>query len=210
MENDYQIILYIIFGIIYFLFNLLKKKGKPATREEEVQEYEGEGQAEARTSRRETVSDPFDETVGRPKTQFPTSFEELLQEYEGGAEEANRRAEQKVRKVKEVEQEYEPVSEEESRYTEQEAAKRIRETEMRKALQEKASAAARAEVVDQRLSRQRDELLKGEEVVEKEEKRFRAYQKKSKRGRAILEILKNPEGLKNTIVATEILQRKHF
>jgi hypothetical protein len=114
-----------------------------------------------------------------------------------------------VRKVKEADEEYEPVAGE-SIHTEEEVAKRLRETEMRKALQDKASAAARAEVVDKELSRNRDQLLRGEETVSNEEKRFKSYQKKNKRNREILEILRNPESLKNTIVATEILQRKYF
>lgn len=206
-------ILYIFFGLAYFLYGLWKNlRKKPVIREEEETE-EVEAEAAPRRPRREQVSKPFDETVGRPrpKNQFPSSFEELLEEFDGASEEARRKAAQKVRKVKEVDEEYEPVDAAEERaYMEQEAAKRIRETEMRKTLQEKASAVARAEVVDKELSRSRDQLLRGEEKVKNEEKRFKSYQKKNKRNREILEILRNPESLKNTIVATEILQRKYF
>lgn len=206
-------ILYILFGLAYFLYGLWKNlRKKPVTREEEGAE-ESEPQAEARRPGREQVSDPFDERIGRPRpaNQVPSSFEELLEEFEGASEEANRKAEQKVRKVQEVDDEYEPVAgSAESIRSEEEAAKRIRETEMRKTLQDKASAAARAEVTDQELSRKRDQLLKGEEVVATEEKRFKAYRRKNKRSREILKILRNPESLKNTIVATEILRRRHF
>lgn len=206
-------ILYILFGLAYFLYGLWKNlRKKPVIREEEGPE-ETAPQAEARGSRREQVSDPFDERVGRPRpvNQSPSSFEELLEEFEGASEEANRKAEQKVRKVQEVDDEFEPVAgSAESVRSEEEAAQRIRETEMRKTLQDKASAAARAEVTDQELSRTRDQRLKGEEVVAEEEKRFKAYRKKNKRNREILKILQNPESLKNTIVATEILRRKYF
>lgn len=206
-------ILYILFGLAYFLYGLWKNlRKKPVIREEEGPE-ETAPQAETRGARREQVSDPFDERVGRPRPakQFPSSFEELLEEFEGASEEAKRKAEQKVRKVQEVDDEFEPVAgSAESIRSEEEAAQRIRETEMRKTLQDNASAAARAEVTDQELSRNRDKLLKGEEVVAEEEKRFKAYQKKNRRNREILNILRNPESLKNTIVATEILKRKYF
>ena len=206
-------ILYIFFGLAYFLYGLWKNlKKKPVTREEEMPE-EADTQDEPRRHRREKVTDPFDERVGRPRPadQVPSSFEELLGEFEGASAEAQRKADQKVRKVQEVDEEYEPVEgSAENTYTEQDVAERIRQTEMRKTLQEKASAAARAEVVDKELSQRRDQLLRGEEVVTSEERRFRAYQQKSKRGREILKILRNPESLKNTIVATEILRRKHF
>ncbi len=205
-------ILYIFFGLAYFLYGLWKNlKKKPVVREEGGEEG-ADAQVAPPTRRREQVSDPFDETVGRPRPigQYPSSFEELLEEFDGAPEEARQRAEQKVRKVKEIDEEYEPVTGSESTNTEQEAAKRMRETEMRKTLQEKASAAARAEVVEQELRRSRKQRLSGEEAVTAEEKRFEAYQEKNKRGREILKILRNPESLKNTIVATEILQRKYF
>lgn len=208
--DDYQVILYIIFGIIYFIFNILKNKGKPpATLEDEAQEEAG-AEPPVQRRQRETVSNPFDETVGQPRKR-PSSFEELLGEFDDASYEADKRAEEKVKKVKEVEEDYEATYDApDTTFTEQEAEKRMRETEMRKALQEKASAAERAAATDKEVSRKLEETTMELEEQEKPVSERRGGSKENVRRKQILAMLQNPESLKNTIVAAEILKRKHF
>lgn len=208
--DDYQVILYIIFGIIYFIFNILKNKAKPpATLEDEGPE-EADTAASGRPRQQETGSNPFDETVGRPRRR-PSSFEELLGEFEDASYEADKRAEEKVKKVKEVEEDYEATYDApDTTYSEQEAEKRMRETEMRKALQEKASAAERAAATDNEVSRKLEETSMELEEQERPVSERRGGSKENMRRKQILAMLQNPESLRNTIVAAEILKRKHF
>ncbi|WP_017733473.1 hypothetical protein [Nafulsella turpanensis] len=212
MEIDGEI-LYIILGGIYFLYGLWKSfRKKPATLEEDVPEQpEVEVEEPVRPHRRETVSKPFDERVGKPVA-APSSFEDLLQEFKGARAEAEQKAGRKVRKIREAEEEFEAVDgSEEPSQTELEAERRIRETEARKVVQERASAAERAEVVAKELRRQQDQILADAEKV-----RLEGYRKGTgasagnKRRRQILQMLSNPESLKSTMVAAEILKRKYF
>lgn len=208
--DDYQVILYIIFGIIYFIFNILKNKAKPpATLEGEPPEEAGTEQA-GRRRQRETVSDPFDETVGRPRRR-PSSFEELLEEFEEVSYETDRRAAEKVKKVKEVEDDYETTyGAPDTTFSEQEAEKRMRETEMIKTLQEKASAAERAAATENEVSRKLEETSMALEEEVQQPAGRRRKSKENIRRQQILAMLQNPESLRNTIVAAEILKRKHF
>ena len=216
MEINLEV-LYIIIGIIYFIYTVIKNiSSKPATRQDEVPES-AEGEEVQRPHRRETVSKPFDETVGRPINRRPSSFEELLQEFEEATIENRHKetAEEKVKKVQEVDDEFQPAYDTpDYSMTEEEAEKRIRETEARKAMQEKASAIERAEAVDIELSRK----IRSDSGVESSQAGFGASerrvkvggQQKNQRRQQILKMLKNPENLKNTIVASEILRPKHF
>lgn len=207
--DDYQVILYIIFGIIYFIFNILRNKAKPpATHEDETPEEAG-AEPPSQRRQRETVSNPFDETVGRPRKR-PGSFEELLGEFEEASDEADKRASEKVKKVKEVEEDFETTYDApDTTFSEQEAEKRMRETEMIKTLQEKASAAERAAATENEVSRK----LKETSFEPEEQERPLSDRRRSKenmRRKSILAMLQNPENLRNTVVAAEILKRKHF
>lgn len=208
--DDYQVILYIIFGIIYFIFNILKNKAKPpATLEDETPEEAG-AEPPSQRRQRETVSNPFDETVGQPRKR-PGSFEELLGEFEEASYEADKRASEKVKKVKEVEEDFEATTYDapDTTFSEQEAEKRMRETEVIKTLQEKASAAERAAATENEVSRK----LKETSFEPDEQERplsDRRSSKENTRRKSILAMLQNPENLRNTVVAAEILKRKHF
>lgn len=207
--DDYQVILYIIFGIIYFIFNILKNKAKPPATLEDETPQEADAAEPPPRRRRETVSSPFDETVGRPQRR-PSSFEELLQEFQDASGEANRRAEEKVKKVKEVEEDFEATYQApDTSFSEQEVEKRMRETEMRKTLQEKASAAERAAATSNEVSRKLEETSP---ELEEQEQRVseRRGRKENMRRKQILAMLQNPESLRNTVVAAEILKPKHF
>lgn len=207
--DDYQVILYIIFGIIYFIFNLLKKKAKPpATLDDEAGADQGE---QAPSRRGETVTDPFDETVGRPQ-QRPASYEELLGEFESAASEAGKKAEEKVKKVQQYEQSYEASEDApDTTYSDREAERRMRETEARKALQEKASAAERAQATEHEVNRELQENRELEARQEEPERaRGGASQHQNQRRKQLLEMLKDPEKLKTTVVAAEILNTKYF
>ena len=210
MEIDGEI-LYIILGGLYFLYGLWKNiRSKPATREEVPEAPEASlEEAEERPHRRETVSKPFDERVGRPVA-APSSFEELLGEYKGARAEAEQKAGKKVRKIKEAEEEFDAVEDsEEPALTELEAEQRIRETELRKVIQERASAAERAEVTEKELRRKQDQIL-----ADAEKLRLEGYGKEgaqvNRRRKQILQMLSNPDSLKSTVVAAEILKRKYF
>lgn len=65
MDFDFSTALYLILGIIYFVFSGLKKKGKQGTNPPKRGKY----------------SDP--ETVGPPPTSQRPTFEELLEEFTG-------------------------------------------------------------------------------------------------------------------------------
>lgn len=212
MEIDGEI-LYIILGAIYFLYGLWKSfRKKPATREDVPDEEETPlAETEERPHRRETVSKPFDERVGRPVA-TPSSYEDLLEDYKGAKAEVSRKAGKKVRKVREAEEEFESVDDsEEPSLSEREAEQRIRETELRKVVQERASAAERAEVAAKELRKNQGQLSHEEE----EKVRLEGYQSSddsspaSIRRKRILQMLSSPENLKSTIVAAEILKRKY-
>jgi hypothetical protein len=205
--DDYQVILYIIFGIIYFIFNLLKNKAKPPAAQDEAESTEGGPQTSTRG--RETGTDPFDETVGRPRSRRG-SFEELLEEFEEAATGAGKRAGEKVKKVEEQRKEYEPTDEApDTTFMEREAERRMRETEARKALQEKASAEDRAVAIDHELSRKLEETARETEEIHLPI-RGRRESTQHERRKKVLQMLQDPESLKSTVVAAEILKRKHF
>lgn len=215
-----QEILYIIGGVLYFIYtvwNNLRKK--PVTlEEEEPAGQEPEDSQPQRPHRRETVSKPFDERVGRPDSREPSSFEELLQEFEKAAQRAEGKADEKVKKVRQADQEYEPVFEDsENRRAELEAERQMKETEARKALQEQSSAAERAKATEKEVRRKIDQTtIAGKkesqrEVYGEEEPEQRRYtQPANERRQQILDMLKNPDNVTNTILASEILNRKHF
>lgn len=212
MEINLEI-LYVILGIIYFFYSMWKNfTKKPVTRQEEGgEEEEAEMEPTARQHRRETVSDPFDETGGRPVSRKPSSFEELLQDLEEVSGGADKRAREKVKKVKEAEEEFQPAYEDpNARYTEQEAERRIRETEARKALQEKTSAAERAEAIGNEVNKK---LAQTKETIESDSEKPQkrgGIRKVNQRRQQILHMLQDTENLKNVVVASEILRRKDF
>ncbi len=214
MEINLEL-LYVVIGIIYFIYNVVKNlRRKPVTREEGSGEEEVTEETPQRPHRRETVSKPFDERVGRPVSR-PTSFEELFQEFDDTAAESRHKdkAEEKIKKVREVDDEFQPMYDTpDVNYTEKEAEKRIRETEARKALQEKASAVERAEAIDKELSRKlREDSSKSVSPAAPEErKKSGVYQHENKRRQQILQMLKNPDNITNTIITSEILRRKYF
>lgn len=206
-----QELLYIIIGIFYFLYNVWKNfSKKPVTREEQEVQEEPKT-AEKRPHRRETVSNPFDESVGRPIQRQPSSFEELLQEFEEVSQSARRKAEEKVKKVQEVDEEYEPVFDDpDIRYNEYEAERQMRETEARKALLEKTSAAERAKAVGEEFHRkiQEEGPLLGTEENGAGRKKYAAPN--NRRRQQILDMLKKPGSVANAVIVSEILKRKHF
>lgn len=213
MEID-QEILYIIGGVLYFIYSVWNSfKKKPVTRQEEGEEDVAVDEQPQRPHRRETVSKPFDERVGHPVPGEPSSFEELLQEFDKAAQRAEGKADEKVKKVQKAEHEYDPVNNDrEIRRAELEAEKQMRETEARKALQEQASALERAEVTEKEVRRKINQsITTGKSANEKSEPEKERYMEpENQRRKQILAMLKNPDNVTNTILASEILNRKYF
>lgn len=204
-----QELLYIILGIIYFFYSMWKNfTKKPVTRQEEGVEEETDMEPAPRQHRRETVSDPFDETVGRPVARQPQSLEEMLEEMTGRAD---KRAGEKVKKVKEAEEEFQPAYQDpDTRYSEQEAERRIRETEARKALQDKTSAEERARAIGNEVNKKLSQANERIEIDSKTPQKRRDTRTENQRRQQILNMLRDTENLKNVVVASEILRRKEF
>ncbi|WP_040397956.1 hypothetical protein, partial [Cesiribacter andamanensis] len=138
MEDNIQILVYIVFGIIYLILGALKKRRKGQQPQGPLAPY-----AE------EEPDVVFDERE-------PTSLEELLERYEHAATRARRRAEEKVETMQEqVDDEYIPAAPNQPQYRnlEQEALQQMQETERLKSLQEELPAAARTELLQKELSR---------------------------------------------------------
>ncbi len=89
----------------------------------------------------------------------------------------------------------------------------MRETEARKALQEKASAAERAQATENEVNRELEEVRPAQANSQEEPGRGGggvSQHHQNKRRKQLLQMLKDPEKLKTTVVAAEILKTKYF
>lgn len=97
MEDNIQILVYIVFGIIYLLFKAFQKKNKPENRNPTEGDLRDESEADMNQPRH------------RPQ---PKSFEEMLREFSGEAaeikEEVKEEVKPKVEEVRRKKQAYNP------------------------------------------------------------------------------------------------------
>jgi hypothetical protein len=205
--EDLQVIIYIIFGIIYLIFGALKKRRKEQTGTPPL--FDDEPEVNHREAPRV------------PQHQEPGSLEELLERYDQAAQRAKRRASEKVETMQEqVDDEFIPVAprQPEIRNMEAEALEQMQRTEYLKSIQESIPAKARAEILD----RTRTEALKPKAVkrstnkrikAKGTERRFKAYDKKRTQVPVALQLRKlahSKQGMKQAILMSEILTPKYF
>jgi hypothetical protein len=180
---DAQFWIYIIIGLIYFLSRLLKKPEQPP---EEMQDNSPERRRAAQTGKTETE---------RPKQ---LTFEELLREITEGKKPEKpvfqpapqRKYESFDDDLKEEGQRLEDVS-----YNE------VNDAEVFKAYEEAKNQVA------QRSSFEESLRLKNTAI---DFEKFKAFEQQKKRNLLddYIKIIRNPEGLKQAIVMSEILKRK--
>lgn len=208
--EDLQVIIYIIFGIIYLIFGALKKRrqeqntGTPPLFDEDETEVMGRRRAE----------DVFQDH--RPADhREPGSLEELLDRYEEAAQRAKQRAAGKIETVQEqVDEEFIPVASNEPtiRNMEAEALEQMQRTEKLKALQEELPAKARVEVFKQQQQQeQRPAQIKVKR--KRKDKRFLPYENDNTAPRRLQQLRKalgTKQGLQQAVMLSEILNRKHF
>jgi hypothetical protein len=203
--EDLQVLIYIVFGIIYLIFGALKKRRKgpdvgtpPLFEEEEVQQ------------RRRHMEQP------QADVSEPGSLEELLERYDQAARRAKSRSAEKTETMMEqVDDEFIPVSSNEPtiRNLEQEALEQLQRTEYLKSVQEELPAKARAEV----LAREPAAFTSGKpkkRVGKRKEsqRRLKPYDRKKQpvMSDRIRTLLSSPQGFRQAIILTEVLNRKHF
>lgn len=204
--EDLQVLIYIVFGIIYLIFSVLKKRRKgpemgppPLFEEDEVEQR-----------RRHAETSPMDEAE-------PGSLEELLERYDQAAQRAKRRSSEKVETMQEqVDEEFVPVAPKEPtiRNLEQEALEQMQRTDYLKTMQEELPAKARAQV-----------LAKEPEAFATRRPKKRAVKRNMNEGRSkpyfeqrrqlpmaqkVRNILNSPQGIRQAIILSEVLNRKHF
>lgn len=214
--EDMQLIIYIIFGIIYLIFGALKKRRQnqhktPPLFEDEEQEVLTSERAERH---REVEAVPRDQRE-------PGSIEELLERYEEAANRAKRRAASKAEPMKEQTQaELEPAVKNQPVYQnlEAEALEQMQRTEHLKSIQESLPAKARAEVLSKQPSaiEAPSRLAPSRLQTQGGSPRKKKLQRKSHIARPMTpaqhigNLLRTRNGLKQAVVLTEILNRKHF
>ena len=204
--EDLQVIIYIVFGIIYIIFGALKKRrkeqtGTPPLFDEEEAEIE-----------RSAPRGPHHQEAG--------SLEELLDRYDEAAQRAKRRAAEKVETVQEqVDDEFIPVAPRQPviRNMEAEALEQMQRTEQLKSMQESLPAKDRAELFQQQQSIQgktRARPRKREVVKEKaKDRRFQPYEKKKSHAtlaEQIKAMTHSRQGMRQAVILNEILNPKHF
>ncbi|AHM60001.1 hypothetical protein D770_08690 [Flammeovirgaceae bacterium 311] len=204
--EDLQVIIYIIFGIIYLIFGALKKRRKEQSGTPPIFDDEPE------------MRQP--DAPRAPHHQETGSLEELLERYDQAAQRAKNRASEKVGKMQEqVDDEFIPVASNEPviRNMEAEALEQMQQTEHLKSLQESIPAKARAEM----FSRAQAEALKPKTKTKKRtksrgrdtERRFKAYSTKKAQAPLAAQLRKlahSRQGMKQAVLMAEILNPKHF
>ena len=208
--EDLQVIIYIIFGIIYLIFGALKKRrneqntGTPPLFDEEDPEV----------MRRRRAEDVFQDH--RPADhREPGSLEELLDRYEEAAQRAKQRAAGKVETVQEqVDDEFIPVAPNEPtiRNMEAEALEQMQRTERLKALQEELPAKARVDVLKQQ-QQQEQQPVQIRSKRKRKDKRFLPYEIDNTappRLEQLRKALSTKQGLQQAVLLAEIFNRKHF
>lgn len=209
--EDLQVIIYIVFGIIYLIFGALKKRrqgpeaGPPPLFDEE----------EVPQRRRAAAPAPDDEYESEPG-----SLEELLERYDQAAQRAQRRSEEKIESMQEqVDDEFIPVAPNEPtiRNMEQEALEQMQRTEYLKSVQEELPAKARAEVLSKEppaftSPKPKKRLGRKKERQRISKFKFSDHKKKKPLTTAdkIRAQLSNREGFKQAFILTEVINRKHF
>ncbi len=206
--EDLQVIIYIVFGIIYLIFNVLKKRGKgadtstpPLFEEEEMNQR-----------RRHVEVEPVDMDESEPG-----SLEELLERYDQAAQRAKRRSAEKVETMQQqADDEFIPVSSNEPtiRNLEQEALEQMQRTEYLKSIQETLPAKARAEILSKEPPAFTSEIPKKRRVKQRaDQRRSRPYDKKKQQlptNFHIRAMLSTRKGLQQAVILSEVLNRKHF
>ena len=206
MEN-LQVLVYIIFGIIYIIFSVLKKRNKgpesgtpPLFDDEDMR-----------------GGDPYrqEDPANRP----PASLEELLDRYDHAKQRAKERAADKMETMQEqVDDEFIPVAPKQPviRNMEQEALEQMERTERLKTLQEELPAKARAELLQREKPAVKPAQLKKRVVENKRlkerERRFKPYEKQQQTPVAnqLRTLLSTRQGMRQAVLLSEILNRKEF
>jgi hypothetical protein len=200
MEDNLQILIYVVFGIIYLILGALKKRR---------QSQQGQPpQGPLAPYAEEEPEAVFDE-----RQKEPSSLEELLERYEDAANRAKRRAAEKVETMQEqADYEFEPVVWDQPVYEnlEAEALKQMEETERLKSMQEELPAAARTEI-------QERELHAEIKPTKKAKSRFRTKSGGRRTARDLNPLLEkinktasSRKGMQQAMVLSEIFNRKHF
>ncbi|WP_224997977.1 hypothetical protein [Cesiribacter sp. SM1] len=205
--EDLQVIIYIIFGIIYLIFGALKKRRKEQTGTPPIFDEEPE------VDHREAPRVPHHQEAG--------SLEELLERYDQAAQRAKRRASEKVETMQEqVDDEFIPVAPRQPviKNMEAEALEQMQRTEHLKSLQESLPAKDRAEILD----RTRSEAIKPRVARPKakkkvkakaSERRFKPYDTRKAPlplSQQLRKLAHSRQGMKQAILMAEILNPKHF
>ncbi len=208
--EDLQVIIYIIFGIIYLIFGALKKRrkgttGPPPLFEDDETEVTRPGAPERRPQQTATHDE-----------REPGSLEELLERYEEAANRAKRRASQKAEPMLEqAEAEFSPAAPEQPVYRnlEADALEQMQRTEHLKSLQESLPAKARAEVLSQEPAAfESPKRVKEQERGPRKIQRVRTNRptRVSPPAQQIKNLLHSKKGLRQAMILTEVLNRKHF
>lgn len=198
MEDNLQVLIYIVFGILYLIFGALKKLRKG-------------GQAPDRPIAPYAEED--EETVFQEHE--PTSLEELLERYDEAAIRAKRKAADKVESMQEqVDDEFIPVAPQQPviRNMEEEAMQQMQETERLKTLQEDLSAKARVEMqqrqVDAKLKPGRKRAKP--RVVRTRTKSYVRHKHPALLLEQLQAVTRSRRGMQQAVVLSEILNRKEF
>lgn len=207
MEDNLQLIIYVIFGIIYVIFGALKKRRKEQT-DRTPPLFDEEEMTPSRPARQvpeQRSMEEYEESSAQPG-----SLEELLERYDQAARRAKGRAAEKLETVQEqVDEEFIPVAPRQPviKNMEAEALEQMQRTERLKALQEDLTAKDRVEI----LKKQPHLEIKPKRT--KEKAHFKPYEKKTRETPIldqVRQMAKSRRGMQKAVILTEILNRKHF
>jgi hypothetical protein len=196
MEDNLQILIYVVFGIIYLILGALKKRRKGQQAQGPLAPYAEE--------------EP--EVVFDERHREPSSLEELLERYEDAANRAKRKAAEKVETMQEqADYEFEPVVWDQPVYEnlEAEAVQQMEETERLKSLQESLPAAARTEIQEQQLHAEIKPRRKQSRSRTKSGGR-RTEHDRNPLLEKINKTVSSRKGMQQAMVLSEIFNRKHF
>lgn len=202
--EDLQVIIYIIFGIIYLIFGALKKRRKEQMGTPPIFDDEAE------------MRQP--DAPRGPHHQEAGSLEELLERYDQAAQRAKKRASEKVGKMQEqVDDEFIPVASNEPviRNMEAEALEQMQRTEHLKSLQESIPAKDRAEMFDRAQAEALRPKPKGKKRPKAKvtERRFKAYSTRKTQAPLAQQLRRQAhsrQGMKQAVLMAEILNPKYF
>jgi hypothetical protein len=199
--DDIQVILYIIFGIIYFIFRVLKNKqatkDQPQydeNKEDDLGEVHGEPQRRRQgTSLEDILRELSGEHYEKPEAQAPEQRKKVVEESRPEAQTLSATEEYEIRRAKEEAKRFRPKKEYE-KYTSsnlEEEYKNRHQGRKYKTLDEQID-------IEEFEIKTKAKVIKLEEVV------------KVKKPQSIyLSMLKSPQEAKNAIILSAIINRKY-